>query len=198
LGNLMYIREAISALISSGMDPVDAAALIAAAVIEGSGSGPPKSTSALRQQRYRDRKCSVTKRNESVTPLRVVSENETVTERNESVTKRNDVTVLSLSIEEDSKKERKKEREAKRKPRHALPADFKLTDDMRQFALSRGFSTDKIQRQLERFIDHHKSQGTLSADWAASWRTWVNRSIEFETKNLRDQTERSNRADPRL
>jgi hypothetical protein len=194
----MYIREAISALISSGMDPVDAAALIAAAVIEGSGSGPPKSTSALRQQRYRDRKCSVTKRNESVTPLRVVSENETVTDRNESVTKRNDVTVLSLSIEEESKKERKKEREPRRKSRNALPSDFSLTDEMRKFAIDRKISADKIQYQFFRFIDYHKSNGTLSADWAASWRTWVNRSIEFETKNLKAQTEGSNRVDPRL
>lgn len=171
------IRNIISTLVKGGMDPIDAAALMASAMLE---SVPKtRSSGAERALRYREKKAlrNVTKRDE-VTP------DENVTKRDETVTNRDNVTTLSLSIEKEPKKERKKEREVKHKPRHALQPDFKLTDAMRQLALGRGVTPEKIPKDFDRFCDYHRSKGTLSADWMASWGTWASRSVQYSQQNL--------------
>lgn len=179
------IGDLVERLVSTGISISEAGEIIAAAFAAGvASSASQKSVSALRQQRYRNRKIGVTNRNESVTTLRPELGRDPVTKRNESVTNRNVVTSLSLSIEKEPKKERKKEREVKHKPRYALQIDFKLTDAMRQLALGRGVPAEKIPKDFDRFCDYHRSKGTLSADWMASWGTWTSRSVEYGQQNL--------------
>ncbi len=37
-----------------------------------------------------------------------------------------------------------------------------------------------LDRETERFIDYHRSKATTSADWDASWRTWIGNAVKFE------------------
>jgi len=70
----------------------------------------------------------------------------------------------------------------KRKPT-VIPDDFVLDDKMRAFATERHFDTREIQKMLERFVDYHQIKGDESADWFASWRTWVRNQVEFAIEN---------------
>lgn len=48
-----------------------------------------------------------------------------------------------------------------------------------QFAIGRGYDERWIGEQAERFRDHFLAKGECRADWAASWRTWVQRAADF-------------------
>jgi len=60
---------------------------------------------------------------------------------------------------------------------------FPLDDKARKFASDRHFDDREIESMLGRFTDYHKSKGDESADWSASWRTWVRNQVEFAIKN---------------
>jgi hypothetical protein len=62
----------------------------------------------------------------------------------------------------------------------ALPADFSLTDELAAYAESKGWDNNRAVSEFERFQDHHRSKATLSANWEASWRTWVQLGIGFD------------------
>ena len=64
-----------------------------------------------------------------------------------------------------------------------LDDKFPLDDKARKFAEDRHFDAREIQEMLGRFTDYHKSKGDESADWSASWRTWVRNQVEFAIKN---------------
>lgn len=70
----------------------------------------------------------------------------------------------------------------KRKPT-AIADDFALDEKMRSFAVERYFDAREIQEMLGRFVDYHQAKGDESADWSASWRTWVRNQVEFAIKN---------------
>ena len=188
------IKEVISYLITGGMDTAEAAALVALAVAE--GSIQKRSSGAERTARWRERKAS-----QSVTERHTVTTGSERHKPSQTVTNRHNVTQLSLSIDSSTVvkgKEEKKEREPRRKPRGALPADFKLTDAMRQLALDRGVPAAKIPADFDRFCDYHRSKGTLSADWMASWRTWADRSVQYAQQAETTQRQASTYVDGRL
>ena len=70
----------------------------------------------------------------------------------------------------------------KRKPT-VIADDFALDEKMRAFAVERHFDAREIQEMLGRFVDYHQAKGDESADWSASWRTWVRNQVEFAIKN---------------
>lgn len=159
------IRELTAVLIAGGMDPADAAVLVANAVIE--GSAKKRSAGAERTARYRDRKAS-----QSVTERDGVTDE---LERDESVTtvtKRHIVTGTNTNNKKDSRRKRTASRTS-------LPSDFTLDPAMTGFAVGRGFDPPRIAREFEKFCNYHRSKGSLFADWAAAWRTWVNNGIEY-------------------
>jgi hypothetical protein len=188
------IKEVISYLITGGMDTAEAAALVAMAVAE--GNLQKRSSGAERTARWREKKASQT-----VTERHNVTPTDDRHKPSLSVTERHNVTQLSLSVDSSTVvkgKEEKKEREPRRKPRHGLPADFKLTDAMRQLALDRGVSTARIPQDFDRFCDYHRSKATLSADWMASWRTWADRSVQYAQQAETAQRQASTYVDGRL
>lgn len=160
------MRDIVSALISSGMDAVDAAALLAAAVVE--ASPRTRSPGAERALRYRENRAlrNVTKRDE-VTP------DDTVTKRDESVTNRDTVTTTTISKEKSSSRKRAASRTS-------LPADFALTEAMTVYAVSKTINPIRVPLQFEKFCNYHRSKGSIFADWAAAWRTWVSNAVEFD------------------
>jgi hypothetical protein len=183
-------NELIAALVAGGMDPAQAAGLIARAAVEMLGVRNQKSAGASRQQRYRERNkasLSVTrdgdeKRNEtsqSVTSLRSDEASQTVTNRNESVT--SDVASLSKEEKKEVIKKEKGEARGSRLPDNWEPpkADLEAAIEI--------LGTTRADDELAKFRDHWKAQPGgkgVRADWPATWRNWYRRTREFGNRNV--------------
>lgn len=46
-----------------------------------------------------------------------------------------------------------------------------------------GWPPGRLAEEREHFVDHHTTKATLSADWQASWRTWVKNSKKWEPRH---------------
>jgi hypothetical protein len=175
----------VTKLIAGGMDPVEAASLLAHAVIEMTVPAGGKSSAAIRQQRYRERNKSVTKRNESVTEHNGVERNETVTNRNETVTPlrpgNSPISYLlpSSSNSLSEKKESKKERQP-RKRNAPLPDDW--APSLRAFQLAEQCGQN-VQIVEGIFRDYLKSSGKLYADYDAAFNNFIRNQQRFNGKN---------------
>lgn len=84
-----------------------------------------------------------------------------------------------------------------------LPLDWTLPAEGRVYARTRRVMTEHdVDREVERFRDHHVSKADTSADWLASWRTWINHDLcrfprrddQVDAGGLPDARERSKRA----
>ncbi len=159
----MSIRDAISALISSGMDPVDAASLIAAAVIE--GSSKKRSSGAERTARYRDRKAS-----QSVTCDGGEMGDDPPPKSSQSVTKRHNVT-SAISILE-SKKERKS-------AGRSLCDDWKPDETDHEYGRQLGLTRREVEGVAEDMRLWARANANRAigrkADWRATFRGWMRR-----------------------
>jgi hypothetical protein len=165
--------DLIAALIAGGMDAAEAAGLVARAGVEMTGALTKKSSNAARQQRYRDRNASVTKRNENVTETEATERNETVTNRNETVTRN----VPSLS-KEDKKENNKRERRASQLPEGWKPDDTRWCE-----AIAKLGSLERAERELRKFTNHALAKGRVAKNWSAAWDNWVDRALEWGNGN---------------
>lgn len=66
---------------------------------------------------------------------------------------------------------------------HRMPSDFALTDDMKCFAAERAFPPAAINAMWLKFTNHYSANGQTAVDWKAKWRTWVMRTVEFNTRD---------------
>lgn len=62
-------------------------------------------------------------------------------------------------------------------------------------ATKAGLSPQEINHETDQFRDYHISKGTISKDWAASWRTWCRNSVKWKAE--RGQNGRANRGAPK-
>jgi phage replication O-like protein O len=62
--------------------------------------------------------------------------------------------------------------------RSQIPNEFKLTPEMKSFALSRGLNGN-CESVFESFCNYHKAKGSIMKDWNAAWRTWVLNEVKF-------------------
>ena len=172
-------HEIISALVTSGMDPVEAAALLSRAAVEMTVSTGGKSSGAIRQQRYRERNKGVTKRNETVTQHNELDRNETITNRNESVTslhqQETHISYLPSSINISEKKESKKDRVSK-KHNAPLPGDW--APSLRSYQVAEDHGVD-VQAVEQIFRDYLKSSGKLYADYDAAFYNFLRNQRRF-------------------
>lgn len=58
-----------------------------------------------------------------------------------------------------------------------------------QYAQQKGL--EGIEDETAKFIDYHAARGKPSADWAASWRTWVRNSIKYKQEAVQASASRS-------
>ncbi len=58
------------------------------------------------------------------------------------------------------------------------PEVFPITDQMRAFVAKDAPGID-VQRETEKFLDHHRSKGSVFIDWSAAWKNWIRRAVEF-------------------
>lgn len=90
-----------------------------------------------------------------------------------------------LEIETDIETETKKEGSPAPPPASKRatgpPADFAIDDDQRAWAATNA-PTVNIDRETERFLDHHRAKGSTFKDWRAAWRTWMSRAVDYGPK----------------
>lgn len=69
-----------------------------------------------------------------------------------------------------------------RAPRVAAVRTFCPSDDspdLDAWLTSHGIPTTLESEESLRFIRYHRREGKSSADWPASWRTWINNAVKF-------------------
>lgn len=188
------VIKIIAALVDSGMEPAEAAALLALAAFD--MTGERKSSAALRQQRYRERNKTsrrhavqdepgVTERNESVTRDAGDEASRTVTNRNESVTSlRQDeirISYLLTSKEECLPKKVVSKKDAVKRKRNApLRDDWTPNEHAYRVAEQHGVSV-QIVEQI--FRDYLKSSGKLYADYDAAFYNFLRNQNRFNGRN---------------
>jgi hypothetical protein len=61
------------------------------------------------------------------------------------------------------------------KARTQITPEWRPADQLITWVKGRWAATDpQIATELEKFRDHHKGNGSVKADWDATWRTWWN------------------------
>lgn len=167
--------ELIAALVAGGMDAAEAAGLVARAAVEMTGALTKKTSNAIRQQRYRDRNASVTKRNETVTQCNADECNETVTNRNESVTRN------ATSLSKEEKKEVVKEKRESRATQlpHGWRPDPKHWDE----AVAILGSPERTELELRKFQLHASDKGRVAKNWGSAWVKWALQAIEYGARH---------------
>ncbi len=68
------------------------------------------------------------------------------------------------------------------KPRTPIDPDSQPTAADRLVAEEAGLPPEMFRTEWRKFRDHHLSKGSLMADWAAAWRTWVGNVAQFQLK----------------
>lgn len=70
----------------------------------------------------------------------------------------------------------------------SVPADFRPVMTGATLAVVDGWPPGRLDDELEAFADWHRKEQKLSADWQASWRTWVRNSKRWEPRNEQSRT----------
>lgn len=89
--------------------------------------------------------------------------------------------IRGADVDTDVETERKPRKRARR-----LPADFTITDDMRQWARENDLDHLDLDGITKNFIDHWNAESGAKAsklDWVAAWRTWVRRELKWGSPN---------------
>ncbi|QAU44187.1 hypothetical protein [Bradyrhizobium guangzhouense] len=87
-------------------------------------------------------------------------------------------------------------RPARSRARAQLPDCWQPDDRDLEYVISRGFQGPKIREMTNAFSNHHRSKGSLMADWHAAWRTWVDNEIKFHGGTNGYRTRDSRTAQP--
>lgn len=87
--------------------------------------------------------------------------------------------------------------ECRLQARTALPVDWQLPDDWREWASTqRPDLVGKIDAVASNFADYHASKGTRSACWVAEWRRWVRRERTPQSPRNGSQAPQSTQQPP--
>lgn len=63
-----------------------------------------------------------------------------------------------------------------------LPAAFQVTEDMQAWARTKAPGID-LEHETEKFRNYHQAKGTTFKDWAAAWRNWMTKAVEYANNN---------------
>lgn len=69
------------------------------------------------------------------------------------------------------------------KSRSQIAADAQPDEADIGSATDAGLAPDQARREWAKFIDYHRSRGSVMADWRAAWRTWCRNAVEFMARN---------------
>jgi hypothetical protein len=177
----MSVAAAIRQMLAAGLT-VEQALVAVEAMEQSAASEKQRSSGAVRQARYRERKALLVTLQASQVTESVTSDACAVAEQKEksptppirkTTTPNHPSDDLPLSPETAPRK-------AKRaKPRTSIDQNAQPIDKDRAAAAEYGLTTEAFRIEWRNFRDHHISRGTLMADWPAAWRTWLAKSAEF-------------------
>lgn len=69
------------------------------------------------------------------------------------------------------------------RPKTIIPTDWQPNEKDKTHATDKGIDPARIPAVAEHFRDHHLAKRDTSADWSASWRTWVANEVRFAAAN---------------
>ncbi|WP_024516811.1 hypothetical protein [Bradyrhizobium sp. Tv2a-2] len=75
-----------------------------------------------------------------------------------------------------------------RQVKRSFPPDFVLTPELVKVATDRGFNLADVHEMWGHFRDHYLGNGKSFSDWAATWRNWVRKAVEFKNRDQRNAT----------
>ncbi len=151
------VRALIERLVEAGIDPIDAAEIITRAAIAGA-TAEPRSSAAIRQERYRRNKASQVVTRDAPPPK------EAPPEPPEEITPSDPSTHKETPLRGSKKGSR-------------LPSDFEPDIG---FALSEGLSSSQADTEAAKFRDFWIAKpgaGGVKLDWPATWRNWVREAM---------------------
>lgn len=62
----------------------------------------------------------------------------------------------------------------------SLPADFSITDDMREWARKELPQLNgALEAETGKFCDHHAAKGSAFKDWRRAWQKWMRNAAEY-------------------
>lgn len=93
-------------------------------------------------------------------------------------TEQNGSTEAKASVEAHSLPQPQKAKRAK--ARTPIDPQAEPTADDRDAAMSAGLTESMFRSEWRKYRDHHLAKGSLMADWAAAWRTWVGNIAQFQ------------------
>jgi hypothetical protein len=172
-------RELAEFLITNGMHPADAAALMARALTEMAPPTVTKSPAAKRQAAYRERN----KASQNVTDVTHNETSQIVTNHNE--TSQSHTSPLSYLLISDNKDhiEKKGKRESPKTSRASqLPDGWKPDETAWQSSISL-VGLERCEAELVKFKNYAADKGRVSKSWNAAWRNWIDRAIDYGKSN---------------
>lgn len=60
----------------------------------------------------------------------------------------------------------------------AVPKDFAVTPELRSWA-EQNAPRVNVDRQTEKFLNHHGAKGTVFKDWIKAWRNWMLNAVDY-------------------
>lgn len=183
----MSVRALIERLVASGVDPIDAAEIVAEAAIMGAASGPAKSQRQERNARYyQNRRLKASENKTSKTDQDVSDAIKTGSNGPAPRTRAQVVTPSLPSLRSEEVKNSTPSSRAALKPAKAsrtrfVPDDWTPSADLQADLNARGFNPGEIERELTKFRDHEFRDP--HSDWARAFRKWMTNSRQFAPRN---------------
>lgn len=75
------------------------------------------------------------------------------------------------------------------------PEQFIITDSLKEWA-SKAVPTVDIDSETDIFLDHHRSTGSVFANWDAAWRKWMLNALKFSQRDSRSRARRNDGTKP--
>jgi len=69
-----------------------------------------------------------------------------------------------------------------------FPPEFKLTPELKTYAIQKGIPEQNVRDCFEHFENHHRAKGSTMKDWSRAWYTWVQKAKTFNPIPTKDST----------
>lgn len=73
-----------------------------------------------------------------------------------------------------------------RKSATPAPENISITGKLKQWS-AENTSSLNLKTETDRFLDYHRAKGTQFKDWAAAWRNWMRKAVEFQQEKPQRQ-----------
>lgn len=78
-----------------------------------------------------------------------------------------------------------KRKEGRKNRASPPPENFEVTNELRQWGHSLALTDAFLDSETPKFLDYHRSKGSVFKDWNAAWRTWIRKAKEWGAKPVK-------------